>query len=132
MYIPVVLKDGCEELVHKEVFHSLMTTKQVLLFKRSGGWAIVGKDPVRDMLRSSIFTIPERRGGERIMSCERLEICPFFDKYKDNLAPPDYQLIIESYCEGALMNQCARLVYEKTKGAKPPVNMLPSGAFINK
>ena len=65
------------------------------------------------------------------MSCEQLETCPFFDKYKEDLAPPDYQLIIESYCKGALMDKCARLVYEKTKGEKPPNDMMPSGAFIN-
>ena len=130
MYIPVVLNDGCEELVHKEEFHSLMTTKQVLFFKRSGGWAIVGEDPVRDMLKNFVFSIPDRRGVS--MSCERLETCPFFEKYEGILEQRDYQLIIESYCEGALINQCARLIYEKTQGEKPPVNMLPSGAVINK
>ena len=61
MYIPVVLKNGYAELVHKEVFHSLLTAQQVLFFKRSGGWAVVGKDPLRDMVKGFIFTIPERR-----------------------------------------------------------------------
>jgi hypothetical protein len=61
MYIPVVLKNGYAELVHKEEFHSLMTAQQVMSFKRSGGWAVVGQDPLRDMLKRTIFTIPERR-----------------------------------------------------------------------
>ena len=63
MYIPVVLKNGYAELVYKEEFHSLMTAQQVMFFKRSGGWTIVGQDPLRDMLKSSIFTIPERRSA---------------------------------------------------------------------
>ena len=63
MYIPVVLKNGYTELVHKEEFHFLMETQQVTLFKRSEGWTIVGQDPLRDMLKRTIFTIPERRSA---------------------------------------------------------------------
>jgi hypothetical protein len=65
------------------------------------------------------------------MSCYKFDSCLFFQKYKDALDSADYSLIVESYCKGALMSRCERLVYEKINGEKPPVNMSPTGVFMH-
>jgi hypothetical protein len=49
MFIPVVLKDGHEELVSKDELRSLMFNKQVMFFKRSDGWVVLGRDKMRDL-----------------------------------------------------------------------------------
>jgi len=49
MFIPVVLKDGHEELVSKDELRSLMFNKQVMSFKRSDGWVVLGRDKMRDL-----------------------------------------------------------------------------------
>ena len=47
MLIPVVLKDGHEELVSKDELQFLMFNKQLLFFKRSDGWTVLGRDRMR-------------------------------------------------------------------------------------
>ena len=47
MLIPVVLKDGQEELVSKDELQYLMFNKQILFFKRSEGWVVLGRDNMR-------------------------------------------------------------------------------------
>lgn len=47
MLIPVVLKDGHEELVGKDELQFLLTTDGVLFFKRSDGWTVLGRDKMR-------------------------------------------------------------------------------------
>ena len=47
MLIPVVLKDGQEELVSKDELQLLMSGKQILFFKRSDGWVVPGRDNMR-------------------------------------------------------------------------------------
>jgi len=47
MLVPVVTKDGKEELVSKDELQYMMVTEKVLFFKRSNGWAVVGRDPLR-------------------------------------------------------------------------------------
>lgn len=49
MFIPVVLKDGHEELVNKDELQSLMFNNQVMFFKRSDGWVVLGRDKMRDL-----------------------------------------------------------------------------------
>ena len=49
MLIPVVLKDGHEELVRKDELQFLLFNKQVVFFKRFGGWVVVGRDKMRDL-----------------------------------------------------------------------------------
>ena len=48
MFIPVVLKDGHEELVSKDELRTLMFNKQVMSFKRSDGWVVLGRDKMRN------------------------------------------------------------------------------------
>lgn len=47
MLIPVVLKDGHEELVSKDELQFLMFNKELLFFKRSDGWTVLGRDQMR-------------------------------------------------------------------------------------
>ncbi len=49
MFIPVVLKDGRQELVSKDELRSLMFNKQLMSFKRSDGWVALGRDKMRDL-----------------------------------------------------------------------------------
>jgi hypothetical protein len=49
MLIPVVLKDGHEELVSKDELQLMLAKKQVVFFKRLGGWVVVGRDKMRDL-----------------------------------------------------------------------------------
>ena len=49
MLIPVVLKDGHEELVSKDELQFLMSRQQILFFKRSDGWVVLGRDNMRGL-----------------------------------------------------------------------------------
>ena len=49
MLIPVVLKDGHEELVSSNELHFLISNKQVMFFKRSDGWVVLGRDKMREL-----------------------------------------------------------------------------------
>ena len=49
MFIPVVLKDGHEELASKDELQSLLFKKQVVFFKRFDGWVVIGRDKMRDL-----------------------------------------------------------------------------------
>ncbi len=49
MLIPVVLKDGNEELVMKDELQSLLFKKQIVFFKRLDGWVVIGRDKMRDL-----------------------------------------------------------------------------------
>lgn len=49
MLIPVVLKDGHEELVSKDELQFLMSKQQILFFKRSEGWVVLGRDNMRGL-----------------------------------------------------------------------------------
>lgn len=49
MFIPVVLKDGHEELVSKDELQFLLFNKQVMFFKRFAGWVVIGRDKMRDL-----------------------------------------------------------------------------------
>jgi len=47
MFVPVVLKNGHEELVSKDELQFLIVTEQLMFFKRSDGWAVLGRDEMR-------------------------------------------------------------------------------------
>jgi len=49
MLIPVVLKDGNEELVRTDELQSLLSKKQIMFFKRFDGWVVLGRDKMRDL-----------------------------------------------------------------------------------
>jgi hypothetical protein len=62
MLIPVVLKDGKEELLSKDELQFLLTTQKIMFFKRSDGWAVLGRDKMRKQLGS--YNGEERRQHE--------------------------------------------------------------------
>lgn len=47
MKIPVVLKDGREQAVSKDLLQYLLVTKKIRCFKRSDGWVAFGPDKMR-------------------------------------------------------------------------------------
>ncbi len=47
MAIPIVLSDERKELVSKEELQFLLDVHQVVQFKRSDGWVLVGVDKMR-------------------------------------------------------------------------------------
>jgi hypothetical protein len=62
MLIPVVLKDGHEELVSKEELQFLLLTQKIMLFKRSDGWTVLGRDQMR--AQRAAYNGEERRRHE--------------------------------------------------------------------
>ena len=59
MFIPVVLKDGHEELVRNDEFQFLLLTEKILFFRRSDGWAVLGRDKMRS--QRATYNGEERR-----------------------------------------------------------------------
>jgi hypothetical protein len=47
MLIPIVLSDGKEGLVSKDDLQFLLDIQQVVGFKRSDGWVVLGQDKMR-------------------------------------------------------------------------------------
>ena len=47
MLIPVVLKEGHEDLVNNEELQFLLLTEKIMHFKRSDGWVVLGRDKMR-------------------------------------------------------------------------------------
>lgn len=66
MMIPVVLKDGTSRQVFPQVLDGLLDSGKVMVFKRSSGWVLVGKDPIRSCGGSSgKYEGAERRASHR-------------------------------------------------------------------
>ena len=61
-FIPVALKGGNEELVCKDELQFLMATKEIMFFRRSDGWAVLGRD--RMHLQRVSYGGEERRQSE--------------------------------------------------------------------
>lgn len=59
MRIPVMLKDGTALKVYPRVLNHLLESEEVLLFKRTDGWVVLGQDPVRGA--GGAYAGPERR-----------------------------------------------------------------------
>lgn len=64
MMVPVMLRDGTEEIVLSQVLDRLLESGQVECFRRSGGWVVVGRAPVRGM-GGSLYRGRERRSDLR-------------------------------------------------------------------
>lgn len=65
------------------------------------------------------------------MLCEKFETCTFFKTYKGWLSRSDYDLLVSSYCEGALQSRCKRLKYLHEHGEEPPADLRPDGYQID-
>lgn len=60
MMIRVMYNDGRFDVVKQVMLDQLLETNQLASFKRIGGWAVLGRDPVRGVGGLS-YTGPERR-----------------------------------------------------------------------
>ncbi|MCK4501895.1 MAG: hypothetical protein KAU22_02605 [Desulfuromonadales bacterium] len=47
MQIPVAFKNGKERSVSKGELQFLIETEQIMFFKRSDGWVVIGRDKLR-------------------------------------------------------------------------------------
>lgn len=61
MMIRVMYSDGRFDMVKPNMLDNLLEEQTVTSFKRSTGWAVVGRDPIRSAGRSS-YHGQERRG----------------------------------------------------------------------
>jgi len=60
MMIRVMYSDGRFDMVKPELLDSLIKEQVVSSFKRASGWAVVGRDPVRNSGQAK-YDGPERR-----------------------------------------------------------------------
>lgn len=60
MNMKVVFQDNRENIIDSRLLNEMMTVKMIKMFMRSGGWAVVGIDPVRGS--GGDYTGPDRRG----------------------------------------------------------------------
>jgi hypothetical protein len=60
MMIRVMYSDGRFDLVKKPMLDQLLEQNRLASFKRSDGWAVVGRDPIRSS-GNSAYPGPERR-----------------------------------------------------------------------
>jgi hypothetical protein len=60
MMIRVMYSDGRFDLVKKPILDQLLEQNRLASFKRSDGWAVVGRDPLRNSSNSP-YRGPERR-----------------------------------------------------------------------
>jgi len=49
MLIPVMLKNGTEDIVSTHILERMLEAGQIMFFRRSKGWVVVGRDEVRGM-----------------------------------------------------------------------------------
>ena len=59
MQIPVAFKNGKERSVSKDELEFLMETEQIMFFKRSDGWVVIGRDKLRS--QSTPYSGEDRR-----------------------------------------------------------------------
>ena len=59
--IEVKLNDGTACRMAPKALNLFLTQHKVVKFKRSDGWVVVGRDPLRDMKKVHIYYGPERR-----------------------------------------------------------------------
>ncbi len=59
--LKVELRDGTLCQVPPAALDDLLAQNKVARFERSGGWAMVDRDPLRDKSKGTVYSIPERR-----------------------------------------------------------------------
>ena len=58
--------------------------------------------------------------------CPKLDHCPFFQKYGNDL-PDTCQALIRLYCHGSRPGRCQRIDFRQEHGYPPPDDMMPNG-----
>lgn len=59
--VKVELIDGKTCQVAHKALDLLLEHNEVSRFKRSNGWAVIGRDPLRNMNKGLVYSVPERR-----------------------------------------------------------------------
>ena len=59
-------------------------------------------------------------------SCNKIDSCPFFEKFSQHAK--GFQHL---YCDGPLLEQCARLTYKDEHGVSPPDALAPTGVLFD-
>lgn len=60
MLIPVIFNNGQQDMVKPFVLDRLIEAGSISSFRRSSGWIVIGRDPIRSS-GNRIYCIPERR-----------------------------------------------------------------------
>ena len=63
MMIRVMYNNGSFDMVKPALLDNLLGSQKVTSFKRSTGWVVVGRDPIRAASRSARYHGPERRAA---------------------------------------------------------------------
>ena len=61
--VKVELKDGRVCQVGHEALDLLLEHNEISKFKRSNGWAVIGRAPLRNKDKGIVYSIPERRSS---------------------------------------------------------------------
>ena len=61
MLIRVMYDNGLFDMVKPQLLDTLLETKKLSGFKRTNGWAVVGRDAIRSNRRSQSFQGRDRR-----------------------------------------------------------------------
>lgn len=61
MLIRVVYEHGGFDMIKPNLLDHMLRKNRVRMFERAGGWAIVGKVPLREESRNQSYPGPERR-----------------------------------------------------------------------
>ena len=62
MKVDVELKNGAVCQMAKQAFNVFLSLDRVVRFRRSDGWIVVGKDPLRDMQKDNDYpALADRR-----------------------------------------------------------------------
>ncbi len=64
MQISVIYKNNKRGMIDEYLLDDLIREDRIKAFRRSGGWAKVGRDPVRERWKHSGYNGPERRKRE--------------------------------------------------------------------
>ncbi len=63
MLIRVMYNNGTFDMVKPGLLDSLLSNQKISSFKRSTGWVVVGRDPIRSSSRAGRYHGPERRAA---------------------------------------------------------------------
>ena len=64
------------------------------------------------------------------MYCDNSDNCTYYHTYRYKSSSRQYQLLVESYCEGSLHARCRRLEYEAEFNKVAPEELAPNGYHV--
>lgn len=64
------------------------------------------------------------------MYCDNSDNCTYYNTYRYKSSSRQYQLLVESYCEGSLHARCRRLEYEAEFNKVAPEELAPNGYHV--